>query len=306
MRAGRVAADVAAPLLAATRFDRAVDEALAVFDEEDVRLLDDGALVASLRARQRLAVDAFALMDRALRASLAILPVLETACGTVPRDAFADLAALRITRARRRALERLARLAERIETEHGRLVEAGALAPPLRARWQESLRAVRMLRPLGIDVCPLAMGADDAQLGLALRAGGAKSHELRERARRDATRRLLATARGRPLGAAREALAGAMLVLLSRVADAKGTVGDGLAAALLRLRDAAVEVGRRLVDAGILDAAEDALYLDLTEIGDALAGEPGAYASRVRLRREDDARWSHYEAPQRIHGRARP
>jgi hypothetical protein len=123
-----------------------------------------------------------------------------------------------------------------------------------------------------------------------------------ERARREASRRLLATARSRPLGRSREAIAGSLLVLLGRVAHAKGRLAEGLASAMLRLRRGACEAGRRLCDMGVLDGPEDALYLHLAEIEEALEDEPGAYAARVRLRREDDARWARFEAPRRIQG----
>ena len=133
-----------------------------------------------------------------------------------------------------------------------------------------------------------------------LRTSRFDDSEIAERARRDAVRRLRATARALPLGAAREAIVVSVTVLLARVADAKGSASEGLAAALLRLRRAACEAGRRLVDAGILDHADDALYMDFSELEQALADEPGAYAARVRLRREEDARWSSYDAPRRL------
>jgi hypothetical protein len=72
---------------------------------------------------------------------------------------------------------------------------------------------------------------------------------------------------------------------------------------MLRLRNAAREAGRRLADAGLVDEPDDALYLSLDEIDQGLAGEPGAYAARVRLRREDDARWAKWTAPRRIEPR---
>ena len=116
-------------------------------------------------------------------------------------------------------------------------------------------------------------------------------------------RRLLATARGRPLGRLREGLAGSIAMGLAQLADTKGRIGESVAASLLRLRAGACAVGARLVEDGILDECDDALYLDLQEIEDALRGEPGAYASRVRLRREADARWRHYDPPRTLAAR---
>ena len=55
---------------------------------------------------------------------------------------------------------------------------------------------------------------------------------------------------------------------------------------------------------GLLERAGDALYMTLEEIEQALEGELGAYAARVRLRREDDRRWRNFEAPRMIRARA--
>jgi hypothetical protein len=94
--------------------------------------------------------------------------------------------------------------------------------------------------------------------------------------------------------------------MIERLSDAKGTVAEGLSAANLRLRDAAIEIGRRLVERGVLDEPDDALYLYVAEIQEALSGEPGAYAARVRLRREEDARWRAFEPPTRLLARPSP
>ena len=113
-------------------------------------------------------------------------------------------------------------------------------------------------------------------------------------------RRLLATARGRDMGRSREGLVNTLGGLAERVAVVKGVVAEQLAASLLRLRAAALQAGQRLVDRAVLEVPSDALYLTLAELEEALVGEPGAYASRVRLRREDDARWARFEAPRRV------
>ncbi|MDQ3033736.1 MAG: hypothetical protein M3Y87_15065, partial [Myxococcota bacterium] len=91
---------------------------------------------------------------------------------------------------------------------------------------------------------------------------------------------------------------------LAQLAEIKGRIGEALASAMLRLREGACAVGAHLVEAGVLDEVDDALYLDLSEIEDALSGEPGAYASRVRLRREADARWRHFDPPRRLAARS--
>jgi len=129
--------------------------------------------------------------------------------------------------------------------------------------------------------------------------------ERAEREQRGAVRRLMATARSRPLGRGRAALARTLTVVIDRLAAAKGEVADGLADANLRLRDIAIEAGRRLVERDVLDRDDDALYLFVAEIQDALDGEPGAYTARVRLRREEDARWRRFTPPTRLAPRGR-
>ena len=83
-------------------------------------------------------------------------------------------------------------------------------------------------------------------------------------------------------------------------------MAEGLAAANLRLRDVAIEIGRRLVERGVLDEPDDVLYLFVPEVQEALSGDPGAYAARVRLRREEDARWRGFTPPTRLVARATP
>jgi hypothetical protein len=139
-----------------------------------------------------------------------------------------------------------------------------------------------------------------------MRAALEQRGERAEQAQKAAIRRLMATARARPLGAGRAALARTLTLMIERLSEAKGTVAEGLAAANLRVRHAAVEIGRRLVERGVLDEPEDALYLYVVEIQEALSNEPGAYVARVRLRREEDARWRSFEPPTRLVARASP
>lgn len=323
VRAGRnvarVAADVAAPLAASRRFAQELSGRLAKADAVPLHRLSDAALVAQVRERQRLVIDALVLLDRARVATLAALPALEAAAGELPRDAYIALAAPRATRERRRAHEHIERLAVKLSEAGVRPgTPVGALPSALRRQWDETRRAVAEVRPLGLDITPHAYGESDAMLEAALptvSTAAARTtvlrayavlpceHDLREEARRAAVRRLCETARERSFGRGREAAVRAVALVLSGLADAKGEVAEGLALGLLRLRAAAVVVGERLCEAGILEAADDALYMDVEELGQALEGEPGAYAARVRLRREDDQRWAHYEAPRRLRAR---
>lgn len=302
-RAARVAADVTTSIAAARTFERGLARRLADIDRADVAALDDEHLLAAIRERQRLAIEALTLLERTRLATKAVLASLEATVGALPRECFPALAAPRDTRARKRTHERLARFARRIESDMGELAPRAVLPLPMQKRWDELRQTVADCRALGIDVRPDAYGSSDAALLEALRAARHVDGEARERARRDAARRVAATARSKALGRSREAIATSLLVLLSRLAGAKGSVAEGLAAALLRLRRAATVAGGRLVDADVLDRPDDALYLHLIELEDALVGEPGAYAARVQLRREDDQRWARYEAPRRIEGR---
>ncbi|MCA9582461.1 MAG: hypothetical protein KC416_11745 [Myxococcales bacterium] len=303
LRAAEVAKDVASPLAAVTVFERGLSERLAMLDAQDLRSLDVQTLLAALWDRQRLAVEAFILLDRHRVATIAVLTALEMAGGALPREKFPAIARPRHTKKRRRLHERLRRLADSITAEHGDLVPYGELSPALKRRWEELRASLADVRPLGIDICADAIGASDETMLSALRVAMRIDEEGLRRARRGEVRRVLGNARSKPLGRSREALASSLILLQSRVSHSKGVAVEGLAAALLRVRRAACEVGRRLVEDCILDEPEDALYFYLPEIEQAVAGEPGAYASRVRLRREDDERWAEYEAPRRIESR---
>ncbi|MBC7173263.1 MAG: hypothetical protein H5U40_12570, partial [Polyangiaceae bacterium] len=228
------------------------------------------------------------------------LAAAETASGPLPRECYPALAAPVRTKERKRIHDSLAKLAQRIETEAAALVSRSSLATPTRRRWDELRASLVDVRALGIDVLPEAYGASDEhflEALVAVRTG--RATEL-ERARKDALRRVLATARSRSMGRAREAIVAAIGVLVWRISVAKGETAESLAALLLRLRRTGIEAGQRLVDLAVLEQPEDALYLSLAETADALSGEPGAYAARVRLRREDDARWAWFDAPRRI------
>ncbi len=298
--AARVTSEAMKPLAHATAFTRGLEARLAKLDGEALGALDSDALLAALEVRHAAVAEAFALLDRLRELTRAALAAAETACGPLPRECYPALAAPVRTKERKRIHDALSKLALRIEAEASALVPRSSLGTPTRRRWDELRASLANVRPLGIDVLPEAYGASDEHFLEALQgAKNARSTEL-EKARKDALRRVLATARTRSMGRAREAIVASIGVLVWRISVAKGETAEALAALLLRLRRASVEAGQRLVDLAVLEQPDDALYLGLGEIADALSGEPGAYAARVRLRREDDARWAWFDAPRRI------
>jgi hypothetical protein len=303
-RAVTAVGDLARPLADVRAFEKHLEHLVAGFDREDLATMDRTALVHALRERHRLTIDALSLLESTRVSSLAAISALEAACGTLPRDCVHALAGIRITRSRRRIEERLTRLARHLVDQLGEVPEPHRVPAAMRPRWQEVKLELAHVRPLGVDVRPVAIGADDRALRAALVRALEVDPDRAESARREAVRRLLATARGRPLGRAREGIAASIAMGLGQLAEVKGRIGEALASALLRLRGAACAIGTQLVDGGILDEADDVLYLDLAEIEEAALGEPGAYASRVRLRREADARWRHYDPPRRLAARA--
>lgn len=302
-RAAQIAGDLARPVTALRELEDSLEIRLADLDRQDLAGADRSALLGALRDRMRVVVECLALLESARVATITAVSALEATSGTLPRECVHALAAIRRTRARRRADERLLRLARHLVDQLGEIPEPHRVPAALRRRWDEVRAELGSLRPLGVDVRPLPYSDDRALHGALLDAVRAPV-DAEESARREAVRRLLATARTRPLGRAREGIAGSIAIGLAQLAEIKGRIGEALASSMLRLRAGAVAVGAHLVDAGVLDDAEDALYLDLAEIEDALAGEPGAYASRVRLRREADARWRHYDPPRRLAARA--
>lgn len=301
-RVARVVADVAAPISAARAFSRTLDDRLRSFDRDDLARMDEPSLAKALRERQHVVIEAYELLDRGRQATAAVLGAIEASLGAVPRDCIHGLATIRRTKARRRIDERLQRALEEI----GELpAQVDPVPAGQRRFFAELRREMKGVRPLGLDVRPLPYGASDAALVEGMRAVHDGRAERAEREQRGAIRRLMATARARPLGRGRAALAGTLTLVIERLAVAKGEVADGLADANLRLRDAALEIGRRLVERGVLDEEDDVLYLYVSEIQDALSGEPGAYTARVRLRREEDARWRSFEPPTRLPPRRR-
>lgn len=285
----------------AFRFERAAADCIEAFDAELSCELTDEALLTSLRERQRHVADGLRMLDRGRVATREVLAALEAVVGPMRREQHAALATLRMVRARRRFHDRLRALAKSVEDAHGALVPIEQWSPPLRRRFEELRAGLGDLRPLGVDVAPVPYGRDDETLHRAMQTRPRPGPAARERAREEVLEGLTHSAGGG--GPLRVALVRALGVLALRVARAKGGAAESVSAGLLRVRRSACEIGLRLVRRAVLDDAEDALYLSSSELEDALRGEPGAYAARVRLRREDDLRWRNFAAPRRV-GRA--
>lgn len=291
----------AAPVIAASiRYERAMSGRLAALDRPVLAELDDEAVLGALRERQRFVAEGYLLLDNGREITRRTLEAMEALIGVLPRECYPALAAPYATRQRRKWHATLLELAEAIQEKHGALVPRESLETSLHARWDQVREEMLPVRPLGIDVTPVAIGATDESFLAALRRVGRRSagHEVREMARAEAEERVEKLAHG--VGRLRGVMAASLTILLGRIARAKGGVAEGVSAGLGRLREGGLEVGRRLVEQAILDDPEDALYLSLDELGEALRGEPGAYAARVRLRREDDQRWANYSAPRRL------
>lgn len=299
-RLARLAADVATPVAAARRYEEAMKALVANLDAVNLNRLDAPSLVAQIESCQLPVIEGLTLLDRARLATLATLPALEAMVGNLPRDGFSALAAPRATRTRQRVDEKLRTLALAVKREANEIDNPATLSPALRRDWDELRRSLYNVRAVGLDVTPEAYGTNDLTLARALREALDAPMNIHEAARSRAEGEIAALAREHSFGASRYAIVRSIMIVLDRLADAKGRISEGLAAALLRLRRAACQAGERLVDEGILESPEDALYMDLSEIEQSLSGEPGAYAARVRLRREDDARWIHFDAPIRL------
>ena len=285
----RATAQVTPLLERVLRYERARHSLLARVSSPLTEAMSDDALMARLRERQAAAAQAYGLLDQTRRATRNLLLALEAILGPLDAEVVVALAAPRAPSSRRRAEAALRRAALRFDS----IPSSGAA----REEWEALKRDYGHLRSLGIDVAPAAWGESDETL---LRAMQQVPREAREARRHQAERVLLERARTMAFGPARAALVGALSLVLGRVARAKGGVSEVLAGVLLELRRAAVFTGARLEADAILDEPEDALLLHAEELVEALSGEPGAYAARVRLRREDDERWARYDPPRRI------
>jgi hypothetical protein len=294
-RLTRISRDVALALADARRFRSALAESVTRHGAPVWAELDRQDLIEALRRNMGLVVSALVLLERSRMASLSLLPPLERLCRKVPRAAFLALAAPVY------APERLA-IDKKLRSLLAACVDAeGRLAKPrssdTRAEWERVRRTLRHVRSLGMDVRAAAIGSDDEQLLIALSEVRARYEEDSESARAKSVSVLKGEALRGSLGALGVPPVLAIALLLRRLSEAKGRVAEGLSAALLSLRASALEAGRRLSDDGLLERVDDTLYMTLEEIEQALEGELGAYAARARLRREDDRRWRHFDAP---------
>jgi hypothetical protein len=276
-------------------------------DAIDVTRLPVSSLGRALRVRRDLVAEAQAWLDRARGATGAALDVLRDAIGPIPDDVVTDLVAVRAPDDRRRREDGLARFGrEAIAAcqEDSAQLEAlsrGTLPERMIERAEALRTSLGDLRPLGLDVRPLPYGSSREALALAA-DHLARSDDTEERRKR-AHDAVLALAPRGVTSPARQGLVRGLLSLFDRLATSKGEIADAGALALLRLRACACEAGARLVDEGILEHPEDALYLSVAEIEEAIRGEAVAFASRARARREEDARFRNLKPPRRLAAR---
>lgn len=300
-RFARLGRDVTLALTDAQRFRRSLVRTLPRLDAEDLSAFDTEDLLQALRERMALVVEALALLERSRLSTLSLLPAIDVTVAVLPREVFAALAAPKRTHSRRAIDAQLLVLGDRIrEIEQALVIPTD---PGLLRLWSQTRAALASARVLGMDVRPAPIGSDDDHLLMAIEEAAAARDENAELRRTAAERQILLLAAKGPLGPLGIAPVAAQVALLARLARAKGSVAEALSAVLLRLRAAALEAGTRLVGEALLDAPDDGLYMPLDEIEQALAGELGAYAARVRLRREDDRRFRNFQPPRHIAAR---
>ncbi len=303
MGVGRAGAEVAklgaalAPFWAEMRrFEQGFAQECAA-TSTDCDHLDNERIGEMLTRWQELAAVPLQALDRARRHNRSTLAALRTVVGEIPRDVAVALSMPKFTAARREVHAQLRAL----ETLLGGKAPS-ELDGTKRQEWKRARRALAHVRPLGIDLTPTAFGASNASLARAIARRFDERADSREATRRAAEEEVRRRARTHSLGPARLAMAQSLVWTLQQLTRAKGVLAEALAEALLGLRRVALEAGQRLEEDAILDEPEDALYLGAKEIRKSLEGNVAGYAARVRVRREDDLRWAHFDAPRGLGG----
>lgn len=157
------------------------------------------------------------------------------------------------------------------------------------------------IRALSLDIGDPAIGERRDLIASLLRSAGTDpSHELaeeRERLRDEALAALDASGQKRFL----DALEFATKVYPLREDNEIYTAGLALGA----IRRAAVEIGSRLAERGVLAAADDVAYLERDELGDALGGSMERAVARRRVqRRRNERAWVAAHPGPLVHGPA--
>ena len=291
-RAAEVALEATEPLGESKSLRIAMLERCMDFDGVDLSRLPSSSLGRALMQRRELVLAAERWLDRARASTGAAVAVLQATLGDVPATQLAELVAVTPSADRLRREGEIAAL--------GKTLQKDALDARDLARVEELRARLGDFRPLGLDVRPLPFGHSSETLIAHARrmANATPLHESREAAR------AVVIALVPRLSPGRQGLVRAMLSLLDRLAVAKGEVADALAHGLLRLRACANEIGVRLVNDGVLEDAEGALYLTSEELESALCGEAVAFASRVRVRTEEDARFRSFPPPRMLAAKA--
>lgn len=298
----RLGRDVMLGLDDARAFRRELARAIPSHESESLEGLHTQDLMSTLHSRMMLVTRGLSLLERARLSTLSLLPAIEASVGPLPRETLDALAAPARSR-RRQAVDQ--KLIAVVPYCRGADAQWHVPTDAHAAEWHKLLRTLKHVRILGMDVRPEPIGTNDETLLDAIKEAQAAQDADVETQRKQAERLLLGMTLKGPLGPLAAPAISAQLLLLRRLSLAKGSLSEGLSIALLRLRAAALEAGARLSAMGVIDAADDTFYMPLDEIEEALSGELGAYAARVRLRREDDRRFRNFVAPRRIQGRNR-
>jgi pyruvate,water dikinase len=158
---------------------------------------------------------------------------------------------------------------------------------------------VELARPRWREQPAYPLSVIASYLGCGPEASPAAVHRRRRQEREAIEARILARLRWRPLRRA------AFRIALE-VSQKASSAGENTKSAIMRIfwvmRCAALELGRRRVEASHLESANDIFFLLRAELLDAERD----WRTVVAQRRSDHARWQREDAPRVIDGRGRP
>jgi pyruvate,water dikinase len=161
-----------------------------------------------------------------------------------------------------------------------------------------AIEEVELARPRWREQPAYPLSVIASYLGCGPEASPAAVHRRRRQEREAVEARILGRLRWRPLRRAAFRLA-------LEVSQKASAAGENTKSAIMRIfwvmRCAALELGRRRVEAGHLERADDIFFLLRAELL-----EPRDWRAVVAQRRSEHGRWQREDAPRVIDGRGRP